>query len=76
MAKGRAPTGISEFDAMLNGGFMKGDCVLVTGAAGTGKTNLALQFLYNGVVKYGENAVYVTFEQMPDQIYRDAKTSA
>ncbi|AIC15229.1 putative KaiC family protein kinase [Nitrososphaera viennensis EN76] len=73
MAKGRAPTGISEFDAMLNGGFMKGDCVLVTGAAGTGKTNLALQFLYNGVVKYGENAVYVTFEQMPDQIYRDAK---
>ncbi|MEM2141023.1 ATPase domain-containing protein [Nitrososphaera sp.] len=74
MARGRAPTGVLEFDAMLNGGFMKGDCVLVTGAAGTGKTNLALQFLYNGVTKYGEHAVYVTFEQMPDQIYRDAKT--
>ncbi|MGI0005198.1 MAG: RAD55 family ATPase [Nitrososphaera sp.] len=74
MTRGRSPTGIPEFDAMLNGGFMKGDCALVSGAAGTGKTNLALQFLFNGVNKYGDNGVYVTFEQMPDQIYRDAKT--
>jgi len=70
----RAPTGIIEFDKMLNGGFMSGDAVLISGAAGTGKTNLALQFLYNGATKFGENGVYISFEEMPDRIYRDAKT--
>src|SRR5207245_6238337 len=39
---------------------------------GCGKTTLALQYLVNGV-KFGEPGVYVTFEEMPDQIYRDAK---
>ncbi len=53
---------------------MEGDAVLVAGSAGSGKTTLALQYLVNGIVKFGEPGVYVTFEQMPDQIYRDAKT--
>lgn len=69
---GRVETGITELDAMLRGGFMEGDAVLVAGSAGSGKTTLALQYLVNGI-GFGENGVYVTFEQMPDQIYRDAK---
>ena len=69
----RVKTGIAELDEMLRGGFMEGDAVLVAGSAGSGKTTLALQYLVNGIQKYGENGVYVTFEQMPDQIYRDAK---
>jgi circadian clock protein KaiC len=71
---GRVKTGIAELDEMLRGGFMLGDAVLVAGSAGSGKTTLALQYLVNGIVKYGDPGVYVTFEQMPDQIYRDAKT--
>ncbi len=51
---------------------MQGDSVLVAGSAGTGKTTLALQHLVNGITKYSENGIYVTFEQLPDQIYRDA----
>ncbi len=51
---------------------MEGDAVMVAGRAGCGKTNLALQYLVNGV-KFGEPGVYVTFEEMPDQIYRDTK---
>lgn len=69
----RVKTGILELDEMLRGGFMEGDAVLVAGSAGSGKTTLALQYLINGIVKFGEPGVYVTFEQMPDQIYRDAK---
>ncbi len=69
----RVRTGIPEFDEMLHGGFMEGDAVMVAGSAGTGKTNLALQYLVNGINKFGENGIYVTFEQLPDQIYRDAK---
>ena len=69
---GRVRTGITELDEMLRGGFMEGDAVMVAGAAGCGKTTLALQYLVNGV-KNGDPGVYVTFEEMPDQIYRDAK---
>jgi len=68
----RVRTGISELDAMLNGGFMRGDTVMVAGSAGTGKTTLALQYLVNGITKFGDKGIYVTFEQLPDQIYRDA----
>ena len=68
----RVPTGISELDAMLHGGLMRGDVTLVVGSAGTGKTTLALQYLVNGAMKFNENGLYVTFEQLPAQIYRDA----
>jgi circadian clock protein KaiC len=68
----RVKTGIVELDEMLKGGFMPGDAVMLAGSAGTGKTTLALQYLVNGV-KLGEPGVYVTFEELPDQIYRDAK---
>lgn len=69
----RIKSGIPELDEMLRGGFMKGDAVLVAGPAGTGKTTFALQYIVNGITQFGENGVYVTFEQLPDQIYRDAK---
>ena len=69
----RVKTGITELDEMRHGGFMQGDSVLLAGSAGSGKTTLALQYLVNGIVHDGEAGVYITFEQMPDQIYRDAK---
>lgn len=69
----RVKTGIPELDEMLGGGFMEGDAVMVAGSAGTGKTTLALQYLVNGIGEFGDNGIYVTFEQLPDQIHRDAK---
>ncbi len=72
MNSDRAKTGIAELDKMLRGGFMRGDTVLLAGSAGTGKTTLALQFLVSGATEFGEYGIFVTFEQMPDQIYRDA----
>lgn len=69
----RVKTGITELDEMLHGGFMQGDSVLLAGSAGSGKTTLALQYLVNGILHDGEAGVYITFEQMPDQIYRDAR---
>jgi circadian clock protein KaiC len=68
---GRAKTGIQEFDKMLHGGFMKGDSILLAGSAGTGKTTLSLQYLLQGVSE-GEAGVYLSFEELPDQLYRDA----
>ncbi len=59
---------------MLSGGFLEKDAVMLAGSAGMGKTTLALQYLVNGISNYGENGIYVTFEQLPDQIYRDAQS--
>jgi circadian clock protein KaiC len=57
---------------MLHGGFMETDAVMLAGYAGAGKTTLALQYLVNGALLYNEPGIYLTFEQLPDQIYRDA----
>jgi len=73
MTTGRTKTGIAELDEMLRGGFLQGDAVMVAGSAGTGKTTLGLQYLVNGITQFGERGVYVTFEQLPTQIYRDAE---
>ncbi len=64
----RIKTGSSEFDKMLNGGFLPGSAVLVEGAAGTGKTTLGCQFLMEGMKK-GEAGLIVTFEEFPEQYY-------
>jgi circadian clock protein KaiC len=69
----RVKTGSREFDAMLNGGFLRGDAVLLAGGPGTGKTTLALQYLVSGA-QAGEPGIYLTFEELPDQLYRDAKS--
>jgi len=72
--KMRLRTGIHELDDMLRGGFLPGDAVLLAGGAGTGKTTLAIQHLVNGATQFGENGIYVTFEQLPNQIYRDSQS--
>lgn len=69
----RVRTGVTQLDEMLRGGFISGDAVLVAGGTGTGKTTLGLQYLVNGATQFGENGIFVSFEQMPNQIYRDAK---
>jgi circadian clock protein KaiC len=70
--KMRLQTGISELDHMLCGGFLPGDAVLLSGGAGTGKTTLALEHLLNGATQFRQNGIYLTFEQLPAQIYRDS----
>lgn len=65
----RVPTGIPGLDELIEGGLPKGRTVLVTGTAGSGKTTLGIQFLYNGATKYGENGLFVTLqEELPDLI--------
>lgn len=69
----RQKTGVPELDEMLRGGFLERDAIMVAGGAGTGKTTLGLEYLVNGITQFGERGIYLTFEQLPDQIYRDAE---
>jgi circadian clock protein KaiC len=50
-------TGIVALDEILIGGIPSGSSVIVAGSAGTGKTVLCQQFLFEGA-KTGENGIY------------------
>lgn len=67
----RVPTGVTGLDSMLGGGFLAGDSSLFAGSPGTGKTTFGLHFIAAGIQR-GEPGVFVTFEYLPQQIYRDA----
>ncbi len=64
----RVPTGIPGLDGMLSGGIPTGNIVLLSGACGTGKSILAMQFLYDGAKQWGEPGVYVTLEEDPKKL--------
>ncbi len=59
----RVKSGVDGLDRLVEGGFLKGDVVLLAGNTGSGKTILSAQFIYEGAVQYGEKGVYVTFEE-------------
>ena len=67
----RARSGIPGFDELTNGGLIRNRAYLAAGSAGTGKTIFSMQFIHSGIVKYGENGVYVTLEETPEQLRRD-----
>jgi KaiC/GvpD/RAD55 family RecA-like ATPase len=68
----RIPTGIEEFDKLIEGGFPEGSSILVKGAPGTLKTIFGLQFLYNGAKEYGDKGVYITFNQSVESVKQQA----
>ena len=67
----KIPTGIEGLDKMLMGGVIQGRNVLLSGPCGSGKSILAMQFLYNGAVQYGEPGLYITLEETKEKFYQD-----
>ena len=67
----RVKTGIPGLDELIEGGFPRGDTILIAGRAGTGKSIMANQFLYNGATQYDEPGVLVTLEESPVSIKRN-----
>lgn len=50
----RCSTAIPGLDEFIEGGFPRRRSILLSGTCGSGKTTMALQFPYNGIVKYNE----------------------
>ncbi len=65
-------TGIDGLDNVLLGGVPRANTILVQGAAGTGKTLMGMEFIYQGIAKFNEPGIIVVFETAPDKITRDA----
>jgi circadian clock protein KaiC len=66
----RVPTGIPGLDPLLEGGFVPGSTILVSGEAGSGKTIFCTQFIWNALCM-GENGVYITLQESPEDIKQD-----
>ncbi len=66
----RIPTGITELDEMIEGGFIKNSTNLVLGPAGAGKTILSMMFLCEGARK-NERGLLVTLQEGKNGIIRD-----
>jgi len=65
------PTGVPGLDTILGGGLPLQSTILLSGPAGSGKTILSMQFLYDGIKKLKEAGVYLTFEQSSEKVIQD-----
>lgn len=63
-------SGIRGLDHICAGGLPEGEVTLVTGAAGTGKSVLASQFLAAGIRDFAEAGVFVTLDEQPAKTRR------
>ena len=68
----KIPTMIEGFDDISHGGLPVGRTTIISGTSGTGKTMMAVQFLYNGIHYFGESGIFVTFEESPADIITNA----
>lgn len=67
MIKEKVKTGVQGLDDMLDGGLIPGRVYVVSGASGTGKTTLAMQFLLEGA-RSGERVMYVAIDEPPNEV--------
>ena len=70
----KLPTGIEGFDDVCHGGLPIGRSTLISGTSGTGKTVFSLNFLCNGIRQFDEAGIFVTFEESPLDILRNASS--
>jgi circadian clock protein KaiC len=67
----RISSGIPALDAMLGGrGYYRGSSILVSGAAGTGKSSLGATFI-NAACRRGERSLIFAYEESPAQMLRN-----
>ncbi len=64
----KVATGIPGFEVISEGGLPRSRTTLIAGTAGSAKTVFSAQFLAEGIQKFGETGVFVTFEDTPDDI--------
>jgi circadian clock protein KaiC len=62
-----AATGIEGLDALLGGGLLRRRMYVIEGAAGAGKTTLALHFMLAGRAHH-ERCLWITTNETPDEL--------
>jgi circadian clock protein KaiC len=70
----KSRTGIQGLDEITEGGLPAGRPTLVCGAAGCGKTMLAMEFLLRGATQFGEPGVMMMFEETADELAANVRS--
>ena len=70
----KCPSGIAGLDEITSGGLPRGRPTLVCGAAGCGKTLLAMEFIVRGATQFNEPGVFVSFEETSEELVRNVKS--
>jgi circadian clock protein KaiC len=66
----RCATGIEGLDNILDGGVPRGNTILVTGAVGTGKTSMCLEFLVHGAL-LGETGLFISVTESSEKLLKN-----
>lgn len=74
LAMKRVATGIPGMDSLLQGGFLEGSSILISGGAGTGKTIFSTQYIYQGAAQFSEPGIYITLEEGTTNIWWNMKS--
>lgn len=67
----RVKSGVEGLDRLVQGGFLRGDVVLLAGNTGSGKTIFSVEFIYRGATKYKEKGIFATFEEDASTLKRN-----
>ncbi|HTY64147.1 MAG TPA: circadian clock protein KaiC [Acidobacteriota bacterium] len=67
----KCKTGISGLDEITEGGLPRGRPTLVCGAAGCGKTLLAMEFIVRGITEFNEPGVFMSFEETAEELVKN-----
>src|SRR5688572_28081512 len=70
----KSPTGIEGLDQITNGGLPRGRPTLICGAAGCGKTLMAMEFLVRGATQFDEPGVFMAFEETGDELAANVRS--
>lgn len=70
----KAPTGVRGLDEITEGGLPAGRPTLVCGAAGCGKTMLALEFLLRGATQFKQPGVFMMFEETAEELAQNVRS--
>jgi circadian clock protein KaiC len=69
----RVPSGIDRLDALLDGGYLRGSSILVSGSPGTSKTSLSASFAA-AACAHGGKALFVSFDESGAHIVANMKS--
>jgi circadian clock protein KaiC len=68
----KLPSSIAEMDSLLGGGIERGTSTLIVGAAGTGKSSLAAQFVAAAAARGQHSAMFIFDESAHTLMHRSA----
>jgi circadian clock protein KaiC len=69
----RVSSGVDRLDALLDGGYLRGTCTLVSGAPGTSKTSLGASFLA-AACERGEKSLLISFDESASQVVSNMRS--